>query len=314
MAENESDRIAKMLHALSSGEHADDESHKQEPHDDNIFGTPPQEVPPAPVVPKAAVPKPVAPKSPSPAIRPVVVPKVVAPAARPVPASEPKPVVPAPRPVSAAPRPMQGGVPAAPRPTAPPPPKPRPLAMPRPVGGPGLPPQPVARPAPERPAPPPSAPIPETAADEEEPIKYIEPVVEPSAEAVEEQAVASEEAAAEAEAYADDQMEMPAVPVSSLAQQRKKPVYKRKHMVQTLEFKQALIPISFTLFLVCMVYILIGFTVDANSPFLALRSPIVAGAFGLVGLAMLATCILTIGQVKNELAAKQHQQSEPSQA
>ena len=107
---------------------------------------------------------------------------------------------------------------------------------------------------------------------------------------------------------------MPAVPVSSLAVHRKKPVYKRKHMVQTLGFKQAMIPISFTLFVVCTAYILIGFSVDSNSPFLALRSPLIAGAFGVVGLAMLATCILTVGQVKHELATKQPEQPVQSHA
>jgi hypothetical protein len=156
-------------------------------------------------------------------------------------------------------------------------------------------------------------PAPEPAAEEEAPIQYLEPAVEPSVEAVEAQMAANEDAAAEAEAYADDQMEMPAVPASSLAQHRKKPVYKRKHIVQTLGFKQAMIPISFTLFVVCTVYILIGFAADANSPFLALRSPIVAGAFGVVGLAMLATCILTVGQVKHELATRQSRQPTQSQ-
>ncbi len=135
------------------------------------------------------------------------------------------------------------------------------------------------------------------------------------AEQAEEPVVVADESTAEEQAYdADDQMEMPAVPTSILAQRPRKPIYKRKHLVQTIEFKQAMIPISFTLFIVCIAYVVIGFAADLNSPFAALRSPVIAGALGLVGLAMLATCVVTVGQVRHELATRQPAAAEPDQA
>jgi hypothetical protein len=137
---------------------------------------------------------------------------------------------------------------------------------------------------------------------------YAEPGV-PSAEPTYEQPVqeaaptdeyapnASEQAAMEA----DDQVIMPAPPASVLAHHPRRPAGPRRHFVQTLAFKRAVIPVSFTLFAVCTGYVLIGLLCDSASPFAVLRSLWVAATLSVIGVVMLITCIVSMLQVKHEM-------------
>ena len=84
----------------------------------------------------------------------------------------------------------------------------------------------------------------------------------------------------------------------------RKPPLRRQHLVQTLGFKRTIIPILLTLGIVCPFTALTGFFVGPFSPFAKLTVWWFSVPFVLIGIVMLILGILTMFQVRNELARR----------
>jgi hypothetical protein len=273
MAGKDNDDLARLLSGMADGEYAQESPHEGQEHD-SIDAAPAPPVAPAPMRPTpqpqspAAKPVPrVVPKSAQAAPRPTVPKPTLAPAAKPA-AMPPKPAVIQAKPVAPVARPV--------------------------VVKPAAPPAAIVRP-PVTPAPEPQpAPTPD-AADTEAGIPAPQMVVpEPDEMDVE-----------VGEIDDDDAVIVPAPSVESLAHtpRRHKHNYtSRQHFVQSATFQRAMIPVSFSLGLICSIYVILGLLSPADSPFVAFRKSFIPYVLGLLAMVMLAIGILTMLQVRNQIS------------
>src|SRR5262249_20946546 len=101
----------------------------------------------------------------------------------------------------------------------------------------------------------------------------------------------------------DDAVIVPAPAQEALVTKEMVAALRQRHFVQTLAFKRTIIPPLLTLGAICFSVIILAFVSDSESPFYGLRQWWFALTMALLAILFLTFAVLTIMQVKGELAA-----------
>jgi len=100
----------------------------------------------------------------------------------------------------------------------------------------------------------------------------------------------------------DDAVIVPAPAPEALVSKKMVAELHRRHFVQTLAFKRTIIPPFLTLSLICLCIIVLAFASNSESPFYGLREAWFVAALAVLAVVFLSFAIMTMVQVKGELA------------